>query len=191
VIERAHDRVDQVADEKETAPIAYRRERQREAALDQADEALEVALCPGTVDQGRPQYDQLRIRSGEYRGDGALAVQLGTRIGCRGRRWSRLAEGRARAPIARPVIPSVARTYRPAPEDAASRTRKAPPITAGSCSAPSTEGTDPAGRRVSACRKRRTSPRAMAAPAFLCAALPRDATITASARPRATTTVRS
>ena len=55
----------------------------------------------------------------------------------------------------------------------------------------STSRSASAGRPVSACRNRRTSPRATPAPAFICAARPRGAAIRRSHSGRASATVRS
>ena len=109
------DRRDEIVDANEAAPIVDRRERKRNAAIDQPHQRREVALDAGAVHERRTQDDVLRIRSCTRRGEALLRFELGDSI-------SIFRSGRVRFAEARSVT-DLAIDFNAAQEDDAANLR--------------------------------------------------------------------
>ena len=100
MIERAHDRIDEVADEDEAPAVPHRAERQRHAAGDERDEPREIAARAGAVDERRAEDHRLEAARSAERGEAALGVRLGSAVRILRQERARLGERRTRGAIA-------------------------------------------------------------------------------------------
>ena len=99
MIERAHDRIDEVADEDEAPAIPHRAERQRHAAGDERDEPREIAARAGAVDERRAEDHRLEAARSAERSEAALGVRLGSAVRILRQERARLGERRTRGAI--------------------------------------------------------------------------------------------
>ena len=123
-VQRRVDRLDEIADVEQAAPIADRAQRQPAPARDLVEQRREIALDARTVDERQPQHDRRHRRSAADAGERAL----GSRACCARRRRAAPADrrgetgARARSPR-RCTLTVLANTNRRTPARTAARAR--------------------------------------------------------------------
>src|SRR5712691_3109090 len=84
VLHAARDRIDEIAQIDQAAPVAHAREGQRQPGVDPAEQAQKVGLDARPIHEGRPDQHELHPASGGYARQRALGFELGAAVGVLG-----------------------------------------------------------------------------------------------------------